>query len=106
MHKSESSTMLCDDHPSAMSPPLPSAASGVEAATAKQGVVVPTMGENITNNPEVTTMLCDEVSTDPKAMDDTAMNVRDLLLLCQLFYLPADHGRVSVGTIRLAELSS
>ncbi len=36
---------------------------------------------------EVTTMVCD----DGKSAD---MTVKDLLLLCQLFYLPAAHGRV------------
>ena len=69
LQKAESTTMLCEPSDGA--------------------------GGNITNNPEVTTMLCDEVCTDIKELEDSRLTVKDILLLCQLFYLPADHGHVS-----------
>lgn len=58
--------------------------------------LIPVHGDNITNNPEVTTMLCEEVSTDIKEHDETDIGTKDLMLLCQLFFLPSDHGKVGL----------
>lgn len=106
MQKSESTTMLCDENPpsplqspSGHSPnpalPLPAAEDGGD-----RHPVVPVVGDNITNNPEVTTMLCDEmVSTDLKEVANPSMTIKDLVLLCQLFYLPSDHGRIGLALL-------
>ena len=42
-----------------------------------------------------TTMVCDDQPIKADNGDSKEMDVTDLLLLCQLFYLPAEHGQVS-----------
>ncbi len=89
MHKSESTTMLCDEHPLVESTVHHAADTAATSTAAEDDESKPT------------TMLCDEVAPHPSADHSkpipltTDMTVRDLLLLCQLFYLPAAHGRVS-----------
>lgn len=53
--------------------------------------------EDLSNNPEVTTMLCDDVIiTDIKEVSNPELTVRDLLLFTQLFYLPSEHGQIGI----------